>query len=147
LRADNGGVVAEAGDLSLQLPGHALPSGAEPFVGRDVILGIRPEHLEDAALATRNGRPTLTAPVTLAEPVGAEIIVHCEVETPPVVTPDTVELARDVDDGEVLPERGRTTLTARLDPHTRASAGGNVALAVDPEALYFFDPETELALM
>jgi hypothetical protein len=38
-------------------------------------------------------------------------------------------------------------LTARLDPHTRALRGRNVRLAVDPEMLYFFDPETELALL
>ena len=147
LRAENGDVVAEVGDVSLQLPGRAVPRGAEPFIGRDVILGIRPEHLEDAALASRNGRPTLTAPVRLAEPVGAEVIVHCELDTPPVVTRDTVDLARDVDEAEVLSEPGRTALTARLGPHTRAAPGGNVSLAVDPEVLYFFDPETELALV
>jgi multiple sugar transport system ATP-binding protein len=124
VRAENGGVVAEAGDFSLQLPGRAVPKGAMPFVGRDVILGIRPEHLEDAGLATTNGRPTLTVPVTLAEPVGAEVIVHCELDAAPA-----------------------GTMLARVDPHTRASPGGNVSLAVNPEALYFFDPETELALL
>jgi multiple sugar transport system ATP-binding protein len=124
LRAENGGVVAEAGDLSLKLPGRAVPSGAGSFVGRDVILGIRPEHLEDTELAATNGRPTLTAPVTLAEPVGAEVIVHCGLDAAPAAT-----------------------LLARVDPRTNAVPGRDIRLAVDPEALYFFDPETELALL
>jgi multiple sugar transport system ATP-binding protein len=103
------------------LPALQLP---EPLRrnGRDVLVGIRPEHLEDAALAARDGRPTLTLPVSLAETVGAEVIVHCDLGDPP----------RDV--------------VARVDPRKDASPGREITLAVDPGTLYFFDPETELAL-
>jgi hypothetical protein len=38
------------------------------------------------------------------------------------------------------------TCTARLDPKTRAARGDHLRLALDPESLYFFDPETETAL-
>jgi hypothetical protein len=51
---------------------RALPSSVAERAGGDVILGVRPEHLEDAELAgPGNGRPLLERPVSLAEPVGA----------------------------------------------------------------------------
>jgi multiple sugar transport system ATP-binding protein len=144
LRAENGSILAEFGDAALELPEREVPRAAEAFVGRDLILGIRPEHLQDAQRAT-DGRPTFTAPVVIAEPIGAELIAHCEVDVPPVITRDTLELAREVDDG-VVNEPPRATLTARLDVHTQAAPGRVLSLAIDPETLYFFDPETSLAL-
>jgi multiple sugar transport system ATP-binding protein len=147
-RADDG-FAADFGSTSLQLPERALPRGAAELAGRDVILGIRPEHLHDAALAAADGWPTLTAPLVLAEPVGAEVIAHFELDVPPVVTRDTVELARDAgadELGEGLAETGTATLTARLDPRSAPEPGRVVTLAVDPAQLYFFDPQTESAL-
>ena len=121
LRAENGQVVAKVGTASITLPERVVP---RPALARgDVVLGLRPEHLGDAELAGADGRPTLILPVTLAEPVGAEVIVHCELDAPPAAE-----------------------LIARVDAHTAAAPGRTVTLAVEPEALYFFDPETELAL-
>ena len=114
-----------------------------------MIVGIRPEHLEDAELAgPANGRIVLEAPVTLAEPVGAEVIAHFELDTPPVLTKDTIELALDVDD-DLDAEQSRderVTCTARLDPRTKAARGERLRLVVDPASLYFFDPESETCL-
>ena len=149
LRAEEGRVRAELNGSTLELPERALPRALDRFMGREVIVGIRPEHLADAALAgPLNGKPTLAAPVTLAEPVGAEVIVHFELDVPPVVTRDTLELARDVDEVEAADELAaeHATLTARLDPRTDASPGRVVSLVVDAACLYFFDPETETAL-
>jgi multiple sugar transport system ATP-binding protein len=144
LRRENGGFATEFGSSSLALPERALPPGAAEFVGRDVILGVRPEHLHDAALDGRDGCATLTAPVSLAEPVGAEVIAHFELDVPPVVTRDTVELARDAGADDLTATCA--TLTARLDPRSDVAIGHVVTLAIDPSALYFFDPETERAL-
>jgi multiple sugar transport system ATP-binding protein len=145
LRREREGVAAEFGSRLLTLPEAALPRGALELVGRDVILGVRPEHLYDAALGGHDGCATLTAVVSLAEPVGAEVIAHFELDVPPVVTRDTVELARDAG-AEDLAENGCAALTARLDPRSDVSIGHVVTLAVDPSRLYFFDPETETAL-
>jgi multiple sugar transport system ATP-binding protein len=118
LSRSNGSVTAELGPLSLSLPARALPASVED----EVILGIRPEHLADADLAgAENGRPTLEAPVSIAEPLGAEVITHFELD----------------------PEH---TLIARLDPKTRAEAGRRMRLLLDPDSLYFFDPESEQAI-
>jgi multiple sugar transport system ATP-binding protein len=149
LHASNGSLLAMVGSSKLELPADTLPASVAARAGRDVIVGIRPEHLADAELAgPANGRLVLEAPVTLAEPVGAEVIAHFELDTPPVLTKDTIELARDVDDLDA--KQGgfveRVTCTARLDPRTKASRGNLVRLVVEPTSLYFFDPETETAL-
>ena len=148
LRASNGSLLAEVGSRTLELPRDTLPASVAGRDGREVILGIRPEHLEDADLTPANGRLVLEAPVTLAEPVGAEVIAHFELDTPPVLTKDTIELARDVDDLDApqSDDAGRVSCTARLDPRTKASRGDVLRLVVDPRSLYFFDPETETAL-
>ena len=148
LRASNGSLLAEVGSRTLELPKDTLPASVAGRDGREVIVGIRPEHLEDADLTPANGRLVLEAPVTLAEPVGAEVIAHFELDTPPVLTKDTIELARDVDDLDApqSDDAGRVSCTARLDPRTKASRGDVLRLVVDPRSLYFFDPETETAL-
>jgi multiple sugar transport system ATP-binding protein len=148
LRASNGSLLAEVGSRTLELPKDTLPASVAGRDGREVIVGIRPEHLEDADLTPANGRLVLEAPVTLAEPVGAEVIAHFELDTPPVLTKDTIELARDVDDLNATQsdDAGRVSCTARQNPRTKASRGDLLRLAVDPRSLYFFDPETETAL-
>ena len=149
LRASNGSLLAEVGSTELELPAESVPASVAAHAGRDVIVGIRPEHLEDAELAgPANGRLVLEAPVTLAEPVGAEVIAHFELDAPPVLTKDTIELARDVDEGDAI-QGGRAeglTCTARLNPRTKASRGDLLRLVVAPTSLYFFDPETETTL-
>jgi multiple sugar transport system ATP-binding protein len=148
LSVSNGSLVAEVGSRKLELPARAVPATVAERAGDEVIVGIRPEHLEDAELVgPSNGRILLEAPVTLAEPVGAEVIAHFELDTAPVLTKDTIELALDVDDLDAAPGHDeRVTCTARLDPRTKASRGAPLRLVVDPASLYFFDPETETAL-
>ncbi len=150
LGRSNGSLVAEFGSTALELPARALPSAVAERAGDDVILGVRPEHLEDAELAgPANGRPLLERPVSLAEPVGAEVIAHFELDAPPVRSRDTLELARDVDTGvgAVKPELTEcATFTARLDPRTKAARGVRLSLLVEASSLYFFDPDTEEAL-
>jgi multiple sugar transport system ATP-binding protein len=145
LGREHGSFTADIGSWTLSLPERCLPQSALGYVGRDVILGIRPEHLYDAALSERGQCPTFTAPVALAEPVGAEVITHFELDVPPVVTPETIELARDAGTDDVVTDEC-ATLTARLDPRTNAAVGNTVTLAVDPEHVYLFDPDTELAI-
>jgi multiple sugar transport system ATP-binding protein len=148
LSASNGSLLAEVGSRTLELPASTVPASVGERVGGEVIVGIRPEHLEDAELAgPANGRITLDAPVTLAEPVGAEVIAHFELDTPPVLTRDTIELAPEIEDLDA--EQGgeeHVTCTARLDPRTKAARGERLRMVVDPASLYFFDPETETAL-
>jgi multiple sugar transport system ATP-binding protein len=152
LQSRNGSVVAEIGGTSLAVPERALPGSVTRRGDHHVIVGIRPEHVEDASLCgPANGRLVFEAPVALAEPMGAEVVTHFELDAPPLVTRDTVDLARDLG-AEPLngsaPQDGEdnATFTARLDPRSRAIRGLSMSLVVDPSSIYFFDPDTESAL-
>ena len=126
LEGSNGTLVASFGSNRLELPVRALPPALARDELRDVIIGLRPEHLE-LALNGSNGKAVLRAPVTLAEPVGAQVIVHLDVET------------------LQLTEQGGD-FCACLDSRRICSRGETLTLAVDPATLHFFDPETETAL-
>jgi multiple sugar transport system ATP-binding protein len=144
LHGSNGQIVAELGSTTFELPARELPASVVARNGGDVIIGLRPEHLDVAA---GNGRPVLRAPVTLAEPVGSEVIVHLELDAPPVVTRDTSELAHDSGAAErPIFDGARTHLTACLRSRGPVERGQTLELSVDPASLHFFDPETEVAL-
>ena len=122
------------------------------YVGRDIVLGVRPEDLEDAALvdAAPTGR-RLRATVDLVERMGSEAYLHFTLGAPPVVTDDTRELAEDI--GLVGPEEldrhvegAHAALVARVGPRTCAAKGEPVELVVDTSRLHVFDPDTGLAV-
>jgi multiple sugar transport system ATP-binding protein len=150
--------VSTAGDgVFVDFAGHRLgvPDevlAARPalasFRGRSVILGIRPENMEDAALVT-SPLPDSRFPmvVNLREGMGSDVYLHFTVEAPPVVTEDTRELASDIDEKalqelkEQASER-RTTFIARASPETKARVGERGEIWVDTRKLYFFDPSS-----
>jgi multiple sugar transport system ATP-binding protein len=116
------------------------------YTGRPVILGIRPEDMEDASL--RPGSPEdqrLKTAVELREDMGSEVFVHFMVDCPPVVTEDTKELAADrgldIEELETI-DADRSAFVARFDANTSAEVEDNVEVLVDTRALYFFDPDT-----
>jgi multiple sugar transport system ATP-binding protein len=156
--AGPGRVYATFGSHRLLVPPAVLNRrpGVRGAAGRPVIVGIRPEDLEDAEFASHTDPDALLdVTVTLAEPLGAEVVAHFDIDAPPVRTPDTADLAADVDPGgeppaaagEGQPEPAeRVGFTARLHPRTAVRAGRSVKLAVDVERLHLFDPATGLTL-
>ena len=123
LEGSNGTLVASFGSTQLDLPTRTLPTAVAQRAGGDVIVGLRPEHLELASGS--DGRPFLRAPVALTEPVGSQVIVHLDLDCASI---------------------GDSDFCACLDSHSVCDRGEEVTLAVDPETLHFFDPETEIAL-
>ena len=100
--ARNGaGVDVQIGDQRLTVDDdeRALASGLDDWVGRRLIVGVRPEHLEDAALdpAAGQGR-RLNGHVRLRELLGSESIVHFQIDAAPAVSPELVELAEEIDE-------------------------------------------------
>ncbi len=145
----DGSLVAVAGHQRLTLDDEIVAAKSElsRYEGREIVLGIRPENFEDAALlGDVPADQRLTGEVKLREALGSEIMVHFTVQARAAVTEDVRELAADV--GEVLPENAEaeTTLVARLGARSRVREGETVQVAVDTSALHFFDPETSLGI-
>jgi multiple sugar transport system ATP-binding protein len=148
-RAD-GSLALDFGGTTLQIPDEVLSSrpALKGFEGKPVVVGIRPEDMEDATLvsdAPANRR--IRSHVILREALGADVLVHFGVRARPVITEDTKELAKDVGT-EVLEavergaESGEWIFLARLNPRTQAEKGQPIELVVDTSRLHFFDPET-----
>jgi multiple sugar transport system ATP-binding protein len=116
-----------------------------------VILGVRPEDLEDAALADAS-RPRIKANVELREALGSEVLVHFNVAAKQAVTEHVLELAEDVGDDRAMQqlEEGdmpsQTTLVGRFGARSKVKEGDSIEVAVDPRSLHFFDPETGLGI-
>ena len=123
LEGSNGSLVASFGSTRLELATRKLPPSIAGRTGGDVIVGLRPEHLEIAS--GDDGRPVLRAPVALAEPVGSQTIVHLDLDCASV---------------------GDSDFCACLSSQSPCDRGEMITLAVDPATLHFFDPETEIAL-
>jgi multiple sugar transport system ATP-binding protein len=115
------------------------------YEGRRVVLGIRPEGLEDERFADDAPRGRrLQATIELRESLGSEILVHFNVDAPPVLTEDTRELAREREEAEELEERVEDRVSpfvAKVDPRTEAKVGDTVQLVVDTSRLHLFDPD------
>jgi len=120
--ADAGVPVAVIGsgrpdEVRLRLPGY---DAAAPWLGREVVLGIRPECIAEAErgfAGTADAPVVLRAPVEMIEPTGAETIVLLRLGGEPVL--------------------------ARIAPDIRPAAGAVASFAVDTSRICLFDPETE----
>jgi multiple sugar transport system ATP-binding protein len=147
--ADGKSSVTFAGQ-TLSIPDRAISerSALKAFDGKRVILGIRPEDMEDASLMSdAPADRRMKAPVVLLEALGADVVAHVTVAAPPVMTEDVKELAHDVgaeavENVERAASTGESTFLARLSPRTAAKQGQPVELVVDTERLHFFDLET-----
>jgi multiple sugar transport system ATP-binding protein len=150
----DGGLVAEFGGIGLDVPEEVVSFRPElkGYEGNRVILGIRPEDMEDASLVS-DPPPTrrLRSRVELRESLGADVLVHVRVNAPAVLTEDVREIAGDVGQEalqavEQSIEAGSSTFLARLNPRSRAAEGEPIELAVDVGRFHFFDPETGLGI-
>jgi multiple sugar transport system ATP-binding protein len=147
----NGTLTVRFGEHSLAVDQRALEQrpALAAHEGKPVIVGIRPEDIEDAAL--ESGAPAdrrLRVEVDLREALGSDVVAHFGSGVAPVVTQDTKELMADVaheavDAVEAVDE---SVFIARLDAETRVAEGQTAELAVDTRKLHFFDPETGLGI-
>ena len=146
----NGGLSMSLSDQTLELDRAVLDDrpGLKEFEGRDVIIGIRPEDLEDASLASDSAAGArLRGDVELTEALGSEVMVHFHVDARPAVTEETRELARDRGDASTAETQSEgTTLVGRFGARTRLRKGDTTEVAVDTRNLHFFDPETGLGI-
>jgi multiple sugar transport system ATP-binding protein len=154
LSRSDGALMAEFGGFRLRVGDQAKAARAEleKFDGKEVILGIRPEDMEDASLVP-DAPPDqrISSMVDLREALGSEVLVHFTVDTPIVLTEDTRELAVDVgaealEDLEERAKHSKSVFVAQLSPRTKVKEGDKLEVVVDTNRLHFFDPETGLGI-
>ncbi|MBV8256944.1 MAG: sn-glycerol-3-phosphate ABC transporter ATP-binding protein UgpC [Actinobacteria bacterium] len=110
------------GPTTLDLPEALLAKrpSLRGHAGGEVVVGIRPEDLEDAAFVPSANGSVLDVEISRAEPLGAEVIAH-------------------------FPLDGIAG-TARLNPRSTAATGKHLLLAVATDRLHFFDPDSGAAI-
>jgi multiple sugar transport system ATP-binding protein len=120
--------------------------GLQAYEGRQVVLGVRPQNVEDAALVETEGTDsTIDATVELREDLGPEVDVHVGIDAPVPALEDIVEATQAAGEADVA-GRPEGIFVARLGADSEAREGHQVKLWIDPRALYFFDPETGVAI-
>ena len=146
---DGDALLTRFGDQQLVLPPEML--ARRPAIAgydvRAVVLGIRPEDLEDAAVAGGEAA-TIGGHVRLTEALGSELVVHFDVDAEPAVTEETRELAADAGDAVAFErlEQETTTFVGRFSPRSDVKQGQHIRVAVDTRSLHIFDPESALAI-
>jgi multiple sugar transport system ATP-binding protein len=154
LERSNGTLTAVAGTQRVHLDDETLNArpALKEYEGKRVILGIRPEDIEDVELvADAPADKRLKGTVELREALGSEIMVHFRVDARPAETEETKELAEDVHGGDAQaappqPEGGEAIIVGRFGARSRVKEGETVEAAVDTRALHFFDPDTGLGV-
>jgi multiple sugar transport system ATP-binding protein len=152
LAKSNGSYTFETGGQRIALDQEFVSArpGLQAYEGRNVVLGIRPEDLEDAAVvpdAPADRR--MKGKVELTEALGSEIMAHFTVDAPPALTEDVRELAQDIGAEhtvEAAEEQQHTTMVGRFDSRSQVKEGEVAEVAVDTRGLHFFDPESGLGI-
>ncbi len=141
LTTDDNGLTAQFGSLTLGLAPR--PELAE-WTGRDVIIGIRPEDIEDARFdlaAPADRRIRLT--IELVEQLGSDVLVHLITDARPARSEQVLEAAEQTD----VTSHDGAQLVARCSPRSAASRADVIELTVDTDRLHLFDPVTGNAIL
>jgi len=116
----DGGGRLEAGAFALPAPERQRPLLTKRD-GRKVVVGVRPENLLEIGKPARGVTATIALEVEIVEPLGHEVVLHGRA--------------------------GEDLIVAKLDPSHVPAPGDRVDVAVELDALHFFDPETEKRLV
>ncbi|MER3514518.1 MAG: glycerol-3-phosphate ABC transporter ATP-binding protein, partial [Chloroflexota bacterium] len=120
LVAQDGQVWIDTGAFRVRIPDERAAT-YRPYLGKQVIFGIRPEDIHDVEFTPPGITPAIVeAEVDVTELMGSEVYLY-------LVT-------------------GGKTFIARVDPRTRARVGNRVGVALDTSKIHIFDKETEKAI-
>jgi multiple sugar transport system ATP-binding protein len=127
------------GDVTL--PAGVRSKVQRAGVGRELIMGIRPEHFEDAALLNgkRDEGLTFSAVVDVLESLGADKYAYFRLKGARATAQELEELAADA--GTRDAPGGSDQVVARLDPASQAHEGRQLQLWFDPHKLHLFNPD------
>jgi len=127
------------GSQSVDLPEAVVLKrpGLRAYIGKDVVVGMRPEHLRAEAPSVTG--PKLTGDVELVEALGSEQVVHFTIDAHRVIA----EGAFDKDEAAAV-KSGEGV--ARVEAKTPVKPGDRMTFSVDVEDMQFFDAQTGLAI-
>ncbi|NUR78736.1 MAG: sn-glycerol-3-phosphate ABC transporter ATP-binding protein UgpC [Thermoleophilia bacterium] len=153
IESSNGDLAATIGNQKISLGPETLQNhpGLKAYEGKQVVIGIRPEDLEDAALET--GAPAdrqLRGRLELREALGSEIMAHFAIKGTHAETDETRELAKDAGaEGTEQPigvREDEAVVVGRFGARSRVKQGEEVSAVVDTRALHFFDPQSGIGI-
>ena len=163
LESEDGGYIMVVGGTRIPLSREAAGESKErrgtdigEYVGRDLVMGIRPEHIEDAnveeaaALGAANQASTIEVTPQVIESMGSEKYVYFEAEQDQSVHLDSVAaLTSDggSDDGGSAESDSGDMMVARVSAASQAKRGEKMQMVLDASKVRLFDPETEQAIL
>jgi multiple sugar transport system ATP-binding protein len=149
----DGGYAVSLGAREVPLDAQETADGAAlaPYVGRSVVVGLRPEQLEDAGVA--NDVPPerrVGGVAVLRETLGSDVLVHFEVDgARPLsgqVRAAAIEAAVDPVELEPAADEPGLLFIGRFNPRSQIGQRQRVEAAIRPGAIQLFDPETGAAI-
>ncbi|HEX2738983.1 MAG TPA: sn-glycerol-3-phosphate ABC transporter ATP-binding protein UgpC [Rubrobacter sp.] len=163
MEKQNGGYDIAFGRTRLHLTqeeiARARERGYDPeaFTGKEVILGIRPEHIEDAgteaaeAIGGSQGENTMEVDPQVIESMGSEKYLYFEVPREQAAHLESLSEMTDDEgaeegDGEAPAEESGDMMVARVAAESTAKEGQKMRLVIDATKVQLFDPETEKAI-
>jgi multiple sugar transport system ATP-binding protein len=138
------GYLVHIGDQSLGIPESVLPSSKSLISDEptEIIVGIRPENIEDASLAPSHPEDQLmNAPVVLTESLGSDHMVHFTLDAPMAKIADL-----DMIDDIGTDDEKTAICVGRFDARSTVKAGENIKIAVACDRLHFFDATSGQAI-
>lgn len=159
LQRENGGLAVAFGNtkipLSREVSEEAESKGTDlsSYTGKEVILGIRPEHIEDAsveeAAAFSGGESSMMeVEPQVIESMGSEKYVYFEVPNEQAAHLQSVEEMTDAGaTGSANPDDSGEMMVARVSAASRAQRGEKMRLAIDASKVRLFDAESEQAIL
>ena len=142
------GLRTPIGDLRIPLEMRQRLEADNGGGRRGVIVGIRPEHFEDASLVTLPARGhVFKTKIDVLEALGSDSYAHFTVDSARVTSSELEELAEETDPGGVAPSADGVQVLARLAAASGIKQGQEAQLWVDPSQLHLFDPETGRSLL
>jgi len=151
LREEDGTMFIELQDgvsIAIDRAGLERYPRVRDYAGRNVAVGIRPEHFAPVADVAPD-RIWRGLPVKLVEALGAESLVHVETSTAPVVTED---MRKAIDDEDAFAElkrqaaAGGQRFVLRFDPLEAPKPGDAIDVGLRTDRVHFFDLESGRAL-
>ena len=135
-----------AGEWSLKVGGIKIPlargilekrRSLAGYEGKNIVVGIRPEAMDDPNVTGTKELPVFSAVTELTEALGSDLLVHFPMDAKAVDAGDPDAL-KDLDENPLM--------IARVDPRSKAKPGEKIEISIDTERIHFFDNETRLAI-